>query len=85
MYLYRLCQSSPIRFVTMARTIEARFLEYTHGRIKNRALFTTRCRFACRLSSDHPMYQSLGATRHAQEPKPRRARRSFPEYTKYFN
>jgi len=43
----------------------ARFLIRTHGRIRNRLWFTTRCRLSCRVASSHPIHASRGAMRQA--------------------
>ena len=55
--------------MTMDRIFEARPLHWIQGRIRNLALFTTRCRFLSRCADCQPMKLSRAASFHALAPK----------------
>ena len=63
--LYRSASRESGGSIGMASIIEARFFDWTHGRIRKRALLTMRWRFFLRWSWFQPIWRSRGAVCHA--------------------
>ncbi len=71
-YPWRSCQASGSSWSTRARIREARFRDVTQGKIRKRALFTTRWMFLLRCSRNQPMKRSRGAIFRQQIRSPER-------------
>ena len=85
---YRSSQSAPSRRMPCERITLARFFTRTQGRIRNRLLLTTRCRFRSRAASSHPIHASRAAIRQAGLEncrQPTTCRSGRDPYTRYWS